>query len=61
MVTDADRHNTARPDAPHTYYGLSTDEKPADANNSSRYIEMDTGKVFFFDADGAEWLEVGGS
>ena len=61
MVTDADRHNTARPDAPHTYYGLSTDEKPLDANNASKFIEMDTDKVFLFDEEGTEWLEAGGS
>lgn len=61
MLTDVDRHYTAQPDAPHTYYGLSTDEKPMDANNGSKYIEMDTDKVFLFDAEGAEWLEVGAS
>ena len=61
MVTDSDHLNTSDANRPHTYYGLSTDEKPADANNGSKYIEMDTGKVFFFDAEGAEWLEVGGS
>lgn len=42
-----------------TYYGLSTDTKPAVAGNGSAFIEMDTGKVFFFDAEGAAWIEWG--
>ena len=61
MVTDCDILNTAQANRPHTYYGLSTDEKPETANNGSRFIEMDTGNVFLFDAEGVEWLEVGAS
>ena len=57
MLTDADRHNTARPDAPHTYYGLSTDEKPDAANNGSMFVEMDTGKLYFYDGENAVWME----
>lgn len=56
MVTDSDHLNTSNTNRPHTYYGLSTDEKPLDANNGSKYIEMDTGKVYLYDAEGAEWL-----
>ena len=44
------------------YYCLSTDTKPTDRiGNGDVLIEMDTGKVYLYDADGAEWLEVGGS
>lgn len=44
-----------------TYYGLSTDiPKPTEGvGNGSAFIEMDTSKVYFFDAGNAEWLEWG--
>lgn len=42
------------------YYGLSTDSKPTEGvGNGSAFIEMDTSKVYFFDAGNAEWLEWG--
>ena len=45
-----------------TYFGLSTDNKPADGvGNGSAFIEMDTGKLYFFDLDNTSWLEWGGS
>lgn len=37
------------------YYGLSTDTKPTTATNGSAFIEMDTAKLYFFDADNSEW------
>lgn len=42
--------------------GLSTDTKPTELNgqvigNGSVYIEIDTGKIFFFDADSKTWKE----
>ncbi len=42
------------------FRGLSTDEKPTslgDENieNGSIFIEIDTGKLFFFDAENEEW------
>lgn len=44
------------------FYCLSTDTKPTGwVGNGDVLIEMDTGKVFLYDAEGAEWLEVGGS
>ena len=48
---------------PPTYYWLSTDtEKPTDnVENGSSGVEMDTGKLYFFDADSSTWLEWGGS
>ncbi len=46
---------------PTEYYGLSTDTKPMDGvDNAALFIEMDTDKVYLFDAEDAEWLEVGG-
>lgn len=44
------------------FYCLSTDTKPTGwCGNGDVLIEMDTGKVYLYDAEGAEWLEVGGS
>lgn len=43
-----------------TFYGLSTDSKPTSGGNGSCFIEIDTGKAFFFDAENSLWLEVGG-
>lgn len=38
--------------------GLSTDTKPEDVPNGSSFLEMDTGKVFMFDANSVLWLEL---
>lgn len=45
---------------PETYYGLRTDNKP-EAANGSAFIEMDTGKIYFYDASdgGSGWTEWG--
>lgn len=41
---------------------LSTDTKPTQkVKNGACLIEMDTGKVYFFDAAGGDWIEFGGS
>lgn len=40
-----------------TFYGLSTDTKPTDCGNGSVFIEMDTGKAYFFNAAGLTWIE----
>lgn len=38
--------------------GLSTDSKPTDGiANGSMFVEMDTGKIYLYDADGATWRE----
>ena len=42
--------------------GLSTDEKPIDTiegiaiDNGSVFLEIDTGDVYFFDAETKQWL-----
>ena len=39
---------------------LSTDEKPTTGIfNGSKLMEMDTGKLFMFDAESSTWLEWG--
>lgn len=48
----------ATPRAILEYRGLSTDAKPVGAINGSAYIEIDTGKVFLYDAIGQTWHEV---
>ena len=39
------------------YRGLSTDEKPASQPNGSDFLEMDTGKMWYFDSEGAQWID----
>ena len=43
--------------------GLSTDTKPTEINesqidNGSIFIEIDTGKIYFYDLENQEWKEV---
>lgn len=41
-------------------YGLSTDTKPTSGvANGSMFVEMDTGKIYFFDGTGEDWVEFG--
>lgn len=42
---------------PTDFLGLSTDAKPTDVNNASTFYEMDTKKLFLFDAENQQWLE----
>lgn len=43
-----------------TYYGLSTDTKPTDGvGNGSAFLEMDTGKIYFYDVENTTWREWG--
>lgn len=40
------------------YAGLSTDTKPIEGvENGDKFIEIDTGKIYLFDAQNAEWTE----
>lgn len=45
---------------PDEIYCLSTDTQPTNVPNGSICIEMDTGKIYFFDAAGSTWIEFGG-
>lgn len=38
-----------------SFVGLSSDDKPESAPNGAAFIEMDTGNVYFFDAENSEW------
>ena len=43
--------------------GLSTDTKPTEKDgkeiaNGSVFVEINTGKIFFFDAENKQWKEV---
>lgn len=41
------------------YRGLSTDTKPTEnITNGSVFIEIDTGKLYMFDAEGTQWKEL---
>lgn len=41
----------------HEYHGLSDDTKPKDGvPNGSKYTEIDTGVVNYFDADADDWV-----
>lgn len=40
------------------YRGMSTDDKPADADVNALLLEVDTGDFYYF--DGEEWHKVGG-
>ena len=44
--------------------GLSGDDKPVDKDNfkvtfgnGSSFLEIDTGKIFYYDAESNEWLD----
>lgn len=39
-------------------YGLSTDTKPTDVPNASRYYEMDTATLYIYDAENQHWYPV---
>ena len=40
--------------------GLSTDSKPIDGvGNGDCFLEMNTGKIYFFDAANEQWREWG--
>lgn len=44
------------------YRGLSTDTKPTDGvYNGSSFTEMDTGAVYYYDANGEEWVTASNS
>ena len=39
--------------------GLSTDEKPTGVSENMLFLELDTGKFYYF--NGTKWVEVGTS
>ena len=60
MVTETSVSNTGR-DNIYDFMGLSTDEKPTitdfpSMKNGSSFFEMDTKKIYFYDAENAQWV-----
>jgi hypothetical protein len=49
---------TSIPDNCFEFRGLSTDTKPLKVANGCVFIEMDTVKVFMFDGEHQEWIEL---
>lgn len=41
------------------FAGLAADTKPSGVYNGSAFIEMDTGKVYFYDAENDLWIAFG--
>lgn len=40
------------------YRGMAADSKPTDGiPNGSDFLEMDTGKTWYFDADSGDWVD----
>lgn len=46
-----------KPNIPAKFYGLSTDTKPTDCANGSKFFEINTGKAYRFDEEHTQWLE----
>lgn len=40
------------------YSGLATDIKPTNGRNGDTFVEMDTGKLFMYDEENSEWVEI---
>lgn len=39
------------------YTGRSIDAKPINVENGASYIEIDTGRVYRYDAENKQWME----
>ena len=60
MITYTGKSKTET-DYQYDFEGLSTDTKPTIADypnmrNGSSFLEMDTKKIYFYDADNAQWV-----
>ena len=60
MVTETSVSFTGK-DGIYDFMGLSTDSKPTIAKfpsmkNGSSFFEMDTKKIYFYDAENAQWV-----
>ena len=60
MITETSVSSTNR-DNVYDFMGLSTDTKPVIADypnmkNGSSFFEMDTKKIYFYDAENAQWV-----
>ena len=59
MVTPSEYYANGKYMGAEKYVGLQTDTKPVSCGNGSIFIEMDTSKLYFFDAVSGDWLEWG--
>lgn len=59
MVTSSEYIKNGIYTGAESFYGLSTDTKPSNCGNGSSFIEMNTSKIYFFDATSGDWLEWG--
>lgn len=39
------------------FRGLSTDTKPTNAINGQTFLEIDTGKMWIYDAENSQWID----
>ena len=57
MVTSSEYKANGKYMSAETYYGLSTDSKPTSCGNGSVFVEMNTGKIYLFNAASSAWVE----
>lgn len=39
------------------YFGLKDGSKPTSARNGDKFTEIDTGKIYLYDEEGAQWVQ----
>jgi hypothetical protein len=54
MITECGNYTVDK--TPRDFIGLSTDSKPAGLPNTSSFYEMDTKKLYLYDAQNGKWL-----
>ena len=55
MITPSEYIDSGKYMGAVTLYGLSSESKPTSYGNGSKFIEVDTGKIYYFDGAGKEW------
>lgn len=56
MITQYRSSGFDAPKAP-SFAGRSIDTKPTKVANGAKYTEIDTGRIYFFDAENKIWYE----
>lgn len=60
MITKAEYKDNGKYMGADVLFGLSTDTKPVSVANGTLFVEMDSCKLYFFNAagsEGEEWIE----
>lgn len=57
MITQYRSSGFDAPKAP-SFAGRSIDSKPIDVANGAKYTEIDTGRIYCFDAENKKWYEM---